>query len=223
MSPLANLLLATIAFLALHFVPSTPLRAALVARIGQRPYLAVYSAAAALALVWMCWAYARTPREFLWDGWLLLPMVVMPFSLILIVAGYTTRNPTAVMQERALQSANPARGFVRITRHPLMWGIALWAGAHTLARGDLKSLIFFGGLLTLALFGTVLIDRRRSALGEDWRRFAAVTSNIPFLAIAQGRNRFVPAEIGYRNPLIALALFVALLFLHPYLFGARPY
>jgi uncharacterized membrane protein len=223
MSPIVNLLLATVAFLALHFIPSTPLRAGLVARLGQRSYLAIYSIAALAALIWMGWTYARAPREFLWEGWRLLPLVVMPFSLILIVAGYTTRNPTAVMQERALQSTDPARGIVRITRHPLMWGITLWAGAHTLARGDVKSLIFFGGFLTLALLGTVLIDRRRAALGEDWRRFSAVTSNVPFLAIAQGRNRFIPSEIGYQKPLIGLAVFVVLFLLHPYLFGARPY
>jgi uncharacterized membrane protein len=223
MSPIVNLLLATVAFLALHFIPSTPWRAGLVARLGQRSYLAIYSIAALAALIWMGWTYARAPREFLWEGWRLLPLVVMPFSLILIVAGYTTRNPTAVMQERALQSTDPARGIVRITRHPLMWGITLWAGAHTLARGDVKSLIFFGGFLTLALLGTVLIDRRRAALGEDWRRFSAVTSNVPFLAIAQGRNRFIPSEIGYQKPLIGLAVFVVLFLLHPYLFGARPY
>ncbi len=223
MSPVTNLLLATIVFLALHFIPSTPLRAVLVARIGQRPYLAAYSAVAVAALVWMCWAYAQAPREFLWNGWRLLPLVVMPFSLILIVAGYASRNPTAVMQERLLQSDNPARGFVRITRHPLMWGIALWAGAHALARGDVKSLIFFGGLLVLALLGTALIDRRRSALGEDWRRFAAVTSNIPFLAIIQGRNRLVLGEIRYRVLLIAIVLYVVIFFVHPYIFGARPY
>lgn len=223
MSPINSLLLATIVFLVLHFIPSTPLRAALVARIGQRPYLAAYSAVAAVALVWMCWAYAQAPREFLWDGWRLLPSIVMPFSLVLIVAGYTSRNPTAVMQERVLQSDNPARGFVRITRHPLMWGIALWAGAHTLARGDVKSLIFFGGLLVLALLGTVLIDRRRSALGEDWRRFAAVTSNVPFLAIIQGRNRLVLGEIKLRVLLIAIALYVVIFLVHPYVFSARPY
>ena len=223
MNPIANLLLATVAFVALHFIPSTPLRAAVVARFGQRRYLGAYSVVAAVALVWMSWAYAQAPRQLLWEGWRLLPVVIMPFSLILAVAGYTTRNPTAVMQERTLQSADPARGIVRITRHPLMWGIALWAAAHALARGDLKSLIFFGGLLVLALLGTVLIDRRRAALGEDWRRFAAVTSNVPFLAIAQGRNRFIPSEVGYRRPLIGLAVFVALFLLHPYLFGARAY
>jgi len=223
MNPIANLLLATAAFLALHFIPSTPLRAGLVTRFGQRPYLALYSVVAAAALIWMGWAYAQAPRQILWEGWRFLPVIIMPLSLILVVVGYTTRNPTAVMQERALQSTNPARGIVRITRHPLMWGIALWAAAHTLARGDVKSLIFFGGLLVLALFGTVSIDRRRAALGEDWHRFAGVTSNVPFLAIAQGRNRFIPAEIGYRKPLIGLAVFVVLFLLHPYLFGARPY
>ena len=223
MNPTTQLILATSSFLILHLVPSTPLRAPLVARLGQRAYLGIYSVVAAITLVWMCWAYAQAPREFLWEGWRFLPLLLMPLSLILVAAGYTTPNPTAVMQERRLQSAEPARGFVRITRHPLMWGIALWAGAHVAARGDTKSLIFFGGLLALALLGTVLIDRRRAALGADWQRFTAVTSNIPFLAIAQGRNRFDAKEIGYRKPLIGLVVFVVVFLLHSYIFGARPY
>lgn len=129
----------------------------------------------------------------------------------------TVAQPDAVGQERQLKAAKPARGFVRVTRHPLMWAIALWAAAHILARGDLRALVFFGGLLLLALIGTVLIDRRRAAHGEEWERFAAVTSNVPFVAIAQGRNRFALGEIGYRSIVIALVLYVVLLLLHPYI------
>jgi uncharacterized membrane protein len=72
--------------------------------------------------------------------------------------------------------------------------------------------------------GTVLIDARKArTLGEDWKRFAALTSSVPFGAIVAGRNRFVAAEIGWRVVLVALAAYVALLAAHPYLFGARPY
>jgi uncharacterized membrane protein len=222
-NPIAHLILATAAFLATHFVSSTPLRPTLIARFGERAYLGLYSLVALVTLVWMSWAYAQAPRQFLWEGWRYAPLLLMPFSLILLVAGYLSRNPTAVMQERTLRSAEAARGVLRITRHPLMWAIVLWGGVHVLARGDVKSLIFFGGLLVVALLGTILMDRRKAALGEDWRRFAAVTSNVPFVAIVQGRNRFVPGEIGYLKPAIGLIVFVVILLLHPYVFGARPY
>jgi uncharacterized membrane protein len=65
--------------------------------------------------------------------------------------------------------------------------------------------------------------RRRWAREAKTPPFAAVTSNIPFVAIAQGRNRIVWCEIGWAKPLIGLALFFAFFFLHPWLFGARPY
>lgn len=223
MDPIAHLILATAAFVVTHFVPSTPLRARLVAWLGQRAYLGLYSLVALATLVWTIWAYRHAPLVPLWNGWRYLPLLLMPFALVLLAAGYLSRNPTMVMQEDKLKAEEPARGILRVTRHPLMWAFALWAFAHLLARGDVRSLILFGGFLLLALVGTVLIDRRKAALGEDWRRFAAVTSNVPFLAIAQGRNRFVPAEVGWRKPLIALLLFVVLLLLHPYIFGARPY
>jgi uncharacterized membrane protein len=85
-------------------------------------------------------------------------------------------------------------------------------------------LVFFGGFLFLAALGTVLMDARKAAaLGADWKRFAAVTSNVPFGAIASGRNRFRFEEIGWKRVGVGLALYVVLLAAHPYLFGARPY
>jgi uncharacterized membrane protein len=148
----------------------------------------------------------------------------MPFSLILVGAGSLTRNPGAVMQQRALQSSQPARGVLRVTRHPLMWGIMLWAAVHILALGDLASLIFFGTFLFLAAVGTVLLDvRKANTLGDDWKRFADVTSNVPFAAIISGRNQFDFAEIGWKRVGVGLALYVVLFLVHPFLFGGQPY
>ncbi len=48
-----------------------------------------------------------------------------------------------------LERENAAQGIFSVTRHPLTWGIALWASAHLLANGDLVSLIFFANLLVL--------------------------------------------------------------------------
>jgi uncharacterized membrane protein len=211
------LLLATAAFLATHFVASTPLRPKLVAAIGEWPYRGLYSAVALVTLGWMIWAYSRAPREILWTGARWVPEIVMPVALVLLACGFW-RNPTIVGADRLLKSDDPARGAIRITRHPIMWAFMLWAAAHILARGDLRALVFFGAFLVLAGLGTLLMDARKQQ-NPDWPRFAALTSNIPFVAIAQGRNRVVWREIGWTRPLIGLVFFVALFVLHPWILG----
>jgi len=226
MDPITHLALATAVFLVTHFVASTPLRGALVESLGETRYLGAYSAISFLTLAWMVWAYLYAPVEPLWQvtGLKLWPLWGMPFSLILVASALMTRNPTMVKQQALLKAEEPARGVLRVTRHPLMWGIALWAGVHLLARGDAASFIFFGGFVVLALAGTALIDARKAdTLGEDWVRFALASSNVPFWAIIEGRNRFRFEEIGWKRVFAGLALYALLLLLHPFLFGTQPY
>ena len=225
MDPILHLALATLVFVATHFVSSTPLRLTLVEAIGERAYLGAYSLVSFVTIGWMVWAYLHAPVVPLITvpGLKLWPLVVMPFAFILFAAGVMTGNPSAVGQQARLRVEEPARGIIRITRHPLMWSFALWAAVHLLARGDVAAIIFFGGFLFVALAGTKLIDMRKAdTLGEDWRRFAAVTSNVPFTAIVEGRNRVVFAEIGWKRVGVGLGLFVLFYVLHPFLFGVRP-
>jgi uncharacterized membrane protein len=154
----------------------------------------------------------------------LVPIAVLPIAFVLLACGLLARNPTAAGQSAALKGTDPARGIIRITRHPVMWAIMLWAAAHALAIGSLQAVIFFGGLLLLAAAGTTLQDARKAKqLGEEWKRFAALTSNVPLLAVAQGRNRVAWREIGWWRPAAGLAAFAALLWQHAWLFGVRPY
>ena len=190
----------------------------------ESAYLGLFALASLACLVWMSMALARAPAYALWPGLRLVPVLVLPFAFVLLAGGLFGRNPTALGQAGALRHPEAARGILRITRHPLMWAIMLWAGAHMLAVGSLRSVVFFGGLLLLAAAGTTLQDARKAkALGGDWRRFAASTSNIPFAAIARGRNKLVWREIGWWRPAAGLALFGLLLTFHPWLFGYRPY
>lgn len=223
MEPMTHLVLAAVALLATHYIASTPLRAALVATLGKA-YLALYSLLAFATLGWMIWAFYHAPFINLWYAVALrpVPLFVMPIALVFMVCALATPNPTMVGREKLLKSAHPARGILRITRHPLMWGFALWGASHIAARGDAAALIFFGTFVVLALSGAWLIDRRKAAtLGADWKQFAAVTSNLPFAAIAGGRNQFKLAEIGWWKILLGLALYVALIMLHHRLFGAH--
>jgi uncharacterized membrane protein len=219
-----TLILACIAFLATHFVSSTPLRTVAVDAIGEKAWLGLYTVVAFATIGWMVWAFNRAPVEPLWSGLRLAPAILMPFAFMLLAGGLLTRNPSAVGQAKALKAEEPARGMLRVTRHPMMWGFMLWAFAHILARGELRSTLFFGSFLVLAGLGAALLDVRKArTLGEDWQRFAAVTSYFPFAAIAIGRNRFVADEIGWRIIAIGLALYALFFALHPWLFGARPY
>jgi uncharacterized membrane protein len=223
MGPIAELSLAAAIFLGTHFVSSTPLRATLVAKLGKG-YLALYSLVAIVTLVWMVRAFYAAPFVNLWYeiGLPRVPQGVMPFALIFFVCAVTTPNPTAVGQGKLLKSHTPARGILRVTRHPLMWSFALWAASHMIARGELAAVIFFGAFLVLALAGTILIDLRKAASSsEDWQRFERVTSNIPFVAIMEGRNRLVLGEIGWWMIVLGIALYALLLWLHPTLFGVQ--
>ena len=226
MDPMALLALATGVFLLTHYISSTPLRSGLVALLGENGYLGLYTLISLVTLGWTIWAYIKTPYERVWvgDEFKVWAVVLMPVSLVLIACGALIRNPSAVRQERAVRYMDEPRGILRVTRHPILWGIALWAAVHLVSRGDVASLIFFGGLLLLAISGTVLQDWRKDrTIGVDWQRFASVTSNVPFAAIIGGRNQFRFDEIGWGKVLAGLALYFVLVFLHPYLFGARPY
>jgi uncharacterized membrane protein len=219
-----HLLVATLAFLGIHILPSTPLRALTVRLIGEGPYLGLFSLASLAGLGWMTYAYKQASFFALWPGLHLLPVVVTPFAFVLLACGVLARNPTLAGQAGALKHPEAARGILRITRHPVMWAIMLWAGSHLLAIGSLQAVILFGGLFLLAAAGTTLQDARKAKqLGDDWRRFAARTSNIPLVAIAQGRNVLSWREIGWRNPAIGLVLFGVLVYFHAWLFGMRPY
>lgn len=221
-------LFAAAAFLlATHFgISSTGIRSWLVARLGERPYLALYSLVALAALVWVASAYARAPYIELWpmtawSAW--VPLVVMPFALLLAVCGVSTLNPTAVGAPAHLDPAEPARGILRITRHPFMWGVALWAFAHLVPNGDLAAIVLFGLFAVLALAGTRAIDRKQAARrGTDWQRYVAVTSNVPFAAILAGRQTLVLREIGWARVAATILLYVLLLAVHPWLFGVSP-
>jgi uncharacterized membrane protein len=219
-----HLIIATLVFIGIHAVPSTPLRAMAVKAMGERGYLGLFSLASLAGLVWMAQAYSRAPFEALWQGLRLAPVAILPIAFMLLGCGVLSSNPALLGQAVALKREDPARGIIRITRHPIMWGIMLWAGAHLLAIGSLQAVVFFGGLLLLAAAGTTMQDARKAAqLGEDWQRFAACTSNVPFFAIAQGRNRIVWREIGWAHPAVGLAAFALVLGFHAWLFGVRPY
>jgi uncharacterized membrane protein len=221
---LLSLVIAGVAFCGSHILlSSTRLRGSLRDQLGERGFLAVYSLTSLVIFAWFVAAYSAAPTIVLWprQRWTaLVPVSVMPFAAILLVAGYSTRNPTAVGMERSARADDPAPGILRITRHPVLWAIGLWASSHVIANGDLSSLVLFGSLAALALGGTVLIDRKKQlALGSNWPRLAEVTSNLPFAALVAGRTGLRWRDIGLLRTAAGLLLYAVLYLAHPIITG----
>jgi len=226
---MTQLIAAAVVFVLLHLLVSgTRLRGALVSGIGEGPYMGLFSLASVAVLVWLgiAYAHAKGMGGVYWDlgrGARDAQLIIQLLAFLLIVPGLFTRNPTSVKQEGALDRPDAVSGMLRITRHPFLWGMAVWAAGHLLVNGDTPSLLLFGSLLALAIFGTFSIDaKRKRALGEKWDAFAAQTSNVPFGAIVSGRQKLSLGEIGWWRILLAIAIYAAVLFAHPYLFGVNP-
>jgi uncharacterized membrane protein len=221
-----SLLLAAMFFAGLHLgISGTAIRDRLAAALGQNAYRALFSAASAGGMIWLIAAYIHAPQIVTWgvlQWWKPVAILLMLPAFVLAVLGLQTPNPTAVGME-GLTGRAP-EGIVRVTRHPLLSGIGLWALVHLIANGDAASFLFFGALAVTALAGTVSIDaKRRRALGPAWESFAAQTSVVPFAAIAAGRTKLKIGEIAPSRWAVAIAAYVLFLGGHAHIFGVSPF
>lgn len=220
----AGLGLAAVAWFLLHAaVAGGGLRTVLVGRFGDKAYRGGFSLASVASLWWLVAEYRGAPFHALWVPPRLLyfvPLALVPLSCVLLIGAFTVPSPTSVGGEKHLAAAEPARGLLRLTRHPFLWSVVLWATAHLLVNADAGSLLFFGSLGVTALRGAFDIDRkRRRSNPVEFARFEAMTSNVPFAALLAGRNRLVLREVWL--PLVlGLALALAAIALHPRFFGA---
>lgn len=224
---MTSLIAAACVFLGIHLLVSgTKLRDLITARIGEKLYVPLFALASLAAIVWLCIAYnaaSVSPANavLFTPGALVksLGVMVTAAAFALAVPGVLRGNPTSAGQDKARID-----GILRVTRHPFLWGVTLWSGFHLLAKGTLAATIFFATFFLLASLGTRAIDgkvrRKRTA---DWQEISAQTSNLPFAAIAEGRNRFVVAEVVDWRFSVAAVLFGIFLWFHTALFSVAPF
>ncbi len=215
--------LSTAAFVGGHFLLSHPLRATLVGRLGGGGFRGLYTVFALVAFVWMVNAHRTAPHVSLWGDpiWArqLLAVWMLPVVLLFVV-GMMTPSPAIVGGERKAFDVSGGLGVHAITRHPGLWGFALWALGHMIANGDAATVILTGGIAVLAFGGMAGIDARKSRdFPGTYGPFLAATSVVPFAAMAAGRTRFDFGKVGIGRLAVGLAVYVAMLFGHRWFVG----
>lgn len=173
-------------FVAIHMLPTfAPARRQLVQKLGAGPYKGIFSVIALLGLVLVIMGKAGAPVISVWPPppWgRHVALALMPVSCILLAAAYMPTN------------------LKRLTPHPMLWGVTLWAAVHLLANGDLASTVLFGGFGLFALCAMWSANLRGATVSTT--RHAA------------GKDALV---IG-----VGLLVYLILLFAHRYLFGVSP-
>ena len=186
MTDLLALELAAAAFVGTHLLMSHPLRPGLVQTLGERGFAIIYSLVSIASLWAMAHFYGPATDEVpgaMWNagqaGWI-VATILMWFGSILFV-GSLKRNPAFPTVGKPVTHIGAARGVFAITRHPMMWGFAIWAIVHTIVYPTLAALSVSAAILFLALVGAAGQDRKKSRLvGEPWRDWMRRTSFVPF-------------------------------------------
>ena len=182
--PLASLTAANVAFVGSHFAMSHPLRAPLVRGLGEKGFMGVYTLVSLASFAWIVIAFRAVGPggDLLWNGQAVLPWVLgslMTLVAIVLIFGSFKGNPAVPGAPAALAEQQPS-GIFTVTRHPMMWGVAVWALAHMLVSPSPRTLVTAGAMGLLALVGAHLQDRKKAALmGAAWQHWQSRTSFTP--------------------------------------------
>ena len=206
---LIELVAANTAFVGSHFAMSHPLRAPMVKALGAVGFQLAYSLVSFATLAWVYFAFKAAPTADLPGsgdiGWIIATLLTLPAMVLL--AGSMAGNPALPTPQAAEQARAEPRGVFRVTRHPMMWGFALWAASHMVLLWSTRTMITAFAMGVLALVGAHLQDRKKEALmGEAWSVWESRTSYWPRW-LALGSAGALPWAVG-------LILFVFLSWLH---------
>ncbi len=158
-------------------------------RLGEGPYMGLYSLVSLAGFVMIVYGFGAargagvlyTPP--IWAQH--LNLVLMIPALILLVA-----------------SQLPAGHIKKISKHPMLLSIKIWAVGHLLANGELNSVILFGSFLAYAVFDRIMVKKR----GDN-----GPGSDVKLSPLMDGIS-----------VIVGLGAWAALAFwLHPILFGVR--
>lgn len=216
MSVTTQIALLWLAFIATHLgLASVRVEPRLRARLGDVPFLGLYSLVALAIFVPLMWLYFgnRHAGPWLWT---------IPVGPLLRVALYAAMALATVLAVGALIRPSPAAvapgkaevvGIYRITRHPLVLGLALVWALHLIPNTSSADVAFFGGFLAFSLAGAWHQDARK--LHAPPPGFAAFHAATPFLPFTRAGALRGLAEIPVLVWAIGVAVALAIRWVHP--------
>ena len=207
----------SVLFVATHLVMSHgAVRENLVSRMGQWPFRGLYSLVSFLTFgpAAVLWWQNRHLGPVLWElgPWVerVVALVLMLAAIELLVLMLGNPSPASMIPGNI-----EPRGVLRITRHPMNMGLALFAISHLLSNGAVGDVAFFGSIAVLGIVGPFHMDARLAKhRGSDFAEFCRQTSVIPFVAIARGKTKLRADEISFPLFVIGVAIFVVLAVFH---------
>ncbi len=224
---MTQLAIAALVFVALHLLPALKTREWVISRIGDPAYMGLFSLASTLGFAWMIYAYRNAPASLpLYETgpglkWFTVVMMLIPF--IFVISGTTSRNPSSMLGKDALKTPYRWTGIFAITRHPVMWAIAIWACLHLANRPDATSALLFVPLGILAIAGSLRQEiRKREEFGDDWDTFASQTSFVPFAGILSGKAKLQLRDLGPWKIVTAVGFWIVVLAFHQAIIGVSP-
>jgi uncharacterized membrane protein len=115
-------------FFGTHMIPITPVKPLLIRRLGGGLYIGLFSLLALLGLIVVIYGFQIANTTTLWSP--------LPYS----------RELAFVLMFIAVIFLMPGSGrtnFFQKFKHPMFIGILIWAFAHLLTNGDLRSTLLF--------------------------------------------------------------------------------
>ena len=204
--------LACLAFVGSHFLMSHPLRRQMVWRFGNRGFAVVYSAISLALLYWMIAEFGVVPKgDALWPVGDVLWAAASGITLLaaILFTGSFVRNPSFPGMPDAMAAQKPF-GVFRVTRHPMMWGFALWGAAHILVAPRIDNFIFAGSIIFLALVGAKAQEIKKAKLvGVEWDAWLRQTR--------YGLRLTSIGRVGFGPWIAGLLLWAAATWAHPYI------
>ena len=125
-------------FVAIHVLPTFGgLRANAVAGLGAKGWKLIHTAVSlgAVALIVLGWKQAATEPVYAPPAWGRSAALLFMLPVLYLLIGRRSGS-----------------GINRVTKHPMLWAVVLWAAAHLLAHGERRALVLFGGFAAYALF-----------------------------------------------------------------------
>lgn len=201
MSAMASLIAACIAFVGSHLLLSHPLRAPLIARLGQGIFMGLYVLVAFATLGWAVMAFRAVPPEApLWFAgdivWALVTLVMWAASILFI--GSLSSNPALPDPRAGVNATRQAQGVYAVTRHPMMWSFILWGLCHIVVMPTAANALLAGSMVFLAFFGALGQDGKKvRQMGTNWQGWQGRTSFLPFHQMVAGKARLADAIPGW--------------------------